>query len=127
MATSRKSDLQRQLRELDEQRARLMAELRASEQEAAPPSDEEDDLAGEGIKFPDGTRDGVDDNERCTFPYEHAEQLLRDAVATGAEDSGAFVLFVITERELNDLIHWLRFTQFTMAYMSLATAGSATA
>ena len=40
MATSRKSDLQRQLRELDEQRARLMAELRASEQEAAPPSDD---------------------------------------------------------------------------------------
>ena len=57
----------------------------------------------------------------------HAEKLLRNAVATGAEDSGAFVLFVITERELGDLIHWLRFTQFTMAYMSLATAGSAKA
>ena len=63
MATSRKSDLQRQLRELDEQRARLMAELRASEQESAPPPSDEDDLVNEGIKFPDGTRDGDDDGK----------------------------------------------------------------
>ena len=58
MATSRKSDLQRQLRELDEQRARLVAELRASEQEAAAPPSDEDDLVNEGINFAHGTRDG---------------------------------------------------------------------
>lgn len=53
MATSRKSDLQRQLRELDEARARLIAEIK----------DEEDDLVNEGINLPDGTRDGDDDGK----------------------------------------------------------------
>ena len=52
----------------------------------------------------------------CTFPYEHAEKLLQDAVATGAEKDPP------RRRESP-----VDFTQFTMAYMSLATAGSAKA
>ena len=50
----------------------------------------------------------------CTFPYEHAEKLLRAAVATGAENDPP------RRRESP-----VDFTQFTMAYMSLATASSA--
>ena len=45
--------MQRQLRELDEARARLIAEIK----------DEEDDLVNEGINLPDGTRDGDDDGK----------------------------------------------------------------
>ena len=51
----------------------------------------------------------------CTFPYEHAEKLLQDAVATGAENDPP------RRESLVD------FTQFTMAYMSLAATSSAAA
>ena len=104
MATSRKSDLQRQLRELDEARARLIAEIK----------DEEEDLVNEGINLPDGTRDGDDDGKERE--RSKSQCTAEDAVATGAEKD--------PPRRRKSPVD---FTQFTMAYMSLATAGSAKA
>ena len=66
------SDLEEQLRESEANSARLRAEI------AARKADEEDELAGEGISFPEGTRDG-DDGSGAKFEEDFLVERLGGA------------------------------------------------